>query len=177
MAASLAESGAATWYNPVWLFLNGFYRVFLRISQGASRLQEVLADRFAVLTFGSRAFEEGLRHVIERSVRFEAGASRALAEMARRRAQVSLYEAREGTAPDPEVDRVIREVLNRRPSPYDSHPSPTERTRWARALGARGNVAGPEDDGEAWSLFADRHAIETRMNESVRLALLGRPSD
>src|SRR4029079_12221765 len=72
MAQSLASSGAAAWYNPAWLFLNGFYRVFLRISQGASRLQEVLADRWAVFAYGADAFEAGLRHVIERSVRFDA---------------------------------------------------------------------------------------------------------
>ncbi|HEX9189515.1 MAG TPA: M48 family metallopeptidase, partial [Vicinamibacteria bacterium] len=91
MAQGLAESGAAAWYNPVWLFLNGFHRVFLRISQGASRLQEILADRWAVLAYGSKAFEEGLRHVIERSVRFDATASRLVAEMAQRRPVANLY--------------------------------------------------------------------------------------
>jgi len=70
MGQGIARSGAARWYNPAWLFVNGFYRVFLRISQGASRLQEVLADRWAALAFGSRAFEEGLRHIVARSVRF-----------------------------------------------------------------------------------------------------------
>ncbi|MCA9697104.1 MAG: M48 family metalloprotease, partial [Myxococcales bacterium] len=51
-AVGLAEAGAAGWYNPAWLFLNGFHRVFLRISQGASRLQEVLADRWAARSYG-----------------------------------------------------------------------------------------------------------------------------
>lgn len=32
MARTLAENGAAAWYNPVWLFLNGFYRVPARFS-------------------------------------------------------------------------------------------------------------------------------------------------
>src|SRR5262249_33795387 len=74
MARALGESGAASWWNPAWIFLNVFFRVFLRISQGASRLQEILADRWAAFTYGSKAFEEGLRHVIEQSVRFEARA-------------------------------------------------------------------------------------------------------
>ena len=45
MAYNLAVSGQARWYNPAWLFINGFHRGFLRITQGASRLQEILADR------------------------------------------------------------------------------------------------------------------------------------
>lgn len=174
MAQGLAESGAAAWYNPVWLFLNGFYRVFLRISQGASRLQEILADRWAVLAYGSKAFEEGLRHVIERSVRFDATANRLVAEMAQRRPVANLYATPEGPQEeDPEVGKVVRQVLNRPPSPYDSHPSPTERTRWARALGARGSGASPEDAEDAWSLFADRTAIEQSMTEAVQRAVLG----
>ncbi len=174
MAQGLAESGAAAWYNPVWLFLNGFYRVFLRISQGASRLQEILADRWAVLAYGSKAFEEGLRHVIERAVRFDATANRLVAEMAQRRPVANLYAAPEGPQEeDPEVGKVVRQVLNRPPSPYDSHPSPTERTRWARALGARGSGAAAEDAEDAWSLFADRTAIEQSMTEAVQRAVLG----
>jgi Zn-dependent protease with chaperone function len=175
MAVSLAEGGAAAWYNPVWLFLNGFHLVFLRISQGASRLQEILADRTATLTYGSKAFEEGLRHVIERSVRFDAGATQLVAQMAMRQSVANLYErSTEAAAPDAAVEKAVRDVLNRRPSPYDSHPSPTERSRWARALNAKGTAVAANDADEAWSLFADRRAIEERMTEVVRLLVLRR---
>jgi Zn-dependent protease with chaperone function len=174
MAGGLARSGAAAWYNPAWLFLNGFYRVFLRISQGASRLQEVLADRWAAFTYGSRAFEEGLRHVIERSVRFGARANATLQEMVARRQPVANLYTHEPSEPvaEEEVARRVREVLNRAPSVYDSHPSPTERTRWVRALGARGTAASSDDGAEAWTLFADRKAIEERMTAAVREAVL-----
>ena len=47
-----------------------FGRLFQRISHGASRLQEVMADRWAVAAYGAAAFTDGLRHVIERSIRF-----------------------------------------------------------------------------------------------------------
>src|SRR5262249_11172001 len=80
-AVRLAAAGAARWYNPAWLFVNGFHRVFLRVSQGASRLQEILADRWAVNAYGSQAFARGLRHVIERTVRFDAHANAALREV------------------------------------------------------------------------------------------------
>jgi Zn-dependent protease with chaperone function len=71
-AETMARGGAAAWYNPAWLFLNGFYRIYLRVSQGASRLQEVLADRWAALCYGARAFVDGLRHVVRRSIEFDA---------------------------------------------------------------------------------------------------------
>jgi Zn-dependent protease with chaperone function len=174
MAEALAQNGAAAWYNPAWLFLNGFYRVFLRISQGASRLQEILADRWAAFTYGSKAFEEGLRHVVERSVRFAARANVTLQEMVARRQPVANLYAHQPAEPIPEeaVAKRVREVLNRPPSVYDSHPSPTERTRWVRALAAKGTAASSDDAAEAWSLFADRKAIEERMTAAVRDAVL-----
>jgi Zn-dependent protease with chaperone function len=170
MARALAESGAASWFNPAWIFLNVFFRVFLRISQGASRLQEILADRWAAFTYGSKAFEEGLRHVIEQSVRFEARAGATLNEiMSAQTALVNLYQ-HSPTAPLPEnqLEKAVTEALHHAPSVYDSHPSPTERTRWVRALNARGSAASATDGDDVWSLFADRQKIEERMTGRVR---------
>ena len=42
--------------------------LFRRITHGASRLQEINADRVAAGVYGKEAFEEGLRHVIRRDV-------------------------------------------------------------------------------------------------------------
>jgi Zn-dependent protease with chaperone function len=171
MAGSLASSGAAKWYNPAWLFLNVFYRAFLRISQGASRLQEVLADRWAAFTYGSKAFEEGLRHVIERSVRFDERFRTGLLALAVKREVANLYAPQPADpSTEPEIQRAIRESLSQRPSPYDSHPSPAERARWVRALHAQGTVVALDDEEEAWSLFADRARIEEEMMRSVRQA-------
>jgi hypothetical protein len=44
--------------------------LFRRISHGATRLQEVLADRTAAGLYGAQAFEEGLRHVVRRQIEF-----------------------------------------------------------------------------------------------------------
>src|SRR5207302_10199494 len=81
MAFGLAQGGAANWWNPAWWFVNGFHRVFQHISQGASRLQEVLADRWAAAAYGAEAFERGLRHVIVAGVRFEAHTNATLHEV------------------------------------------------------------------------------------------------
>jgi Zn-dependent protease with chaperone function len=170
MAKGLAESGTAHWYNPAWIFLNVFFRVFMRISQGASRLQEILADRWAAFTYGSKAFETGLRHVIEQSVRFEARAGATLGETLRTQtALVNLYQhALTTPVPEEQILKAVTEALHRPPSVYDSHPSPTERTRWVRALNAKGTTAGADDAQDVWTLFADRDKIEERMTGRVR---------
>ncbi|MFL6289457.1 MAG: M48 family metalloprotease [Thermoanaerobaculia bacterium] len=172
MGQNLAQSGVAAWYNPAWLFVNGFYRVFLRISQGASRLQEVLADRWAAFAYGAKAFERGLLHVIERGVRFNAHANAAIGEVVEgRRALANLYSYQPSAAPDPEeIQAEVKRAIHREPSPYDSHPSPVKRFLWTRRIVSAGQTT-PEDEEEVWTLFRNREAVERKLTEAVRLNL------
>ncbi|MFL6260901.1 MAG: M48 family metallopeptidase [Thermoanaerobaculia bacterium] len=169
MARHLAMGGAATWYNPAWWFVNGFHRVFLRISQGASRLQEVLADRWAAFTYGAAAFERGLRHVIERSVYFDAHADAALGTAVQTKIPVAnLYEVDPAKLPGRDgLAQQIEAALNAEPSPYDSHPSPADRFRWVRAIGGGGVAASAEDGQPVWGLFRDRAGIERLLTRMV----------
>jgi Zn-dependent protease with chaperone function len=169
MARHLAEGGAAAWYNPAWLFVNGFHRVFLRISQGASRLQEVLADRWAAFTYGAKSFERGLLHVIERDIRFSAHASATLGEVVEgRRALANLYTYSPAATPNPEeLQAQLDQALHQEPSPYDSHPSPMNRFLWTRAIPEPGQPS-LADEEEVWTLFRDREALEKRLTQAVR---------
>jgi Zn-dependent protease with chaperone function len=168
LAHHLAAAGAATWYNPAWWFVNGFHRVFLRISQGASRLQEVLADRWAAFTYGAAAFERGLRHVIERSVFFQAHANAALRAAVQSRFPVAnLYEFNPAElAGRDDLSQEIAAALHCEPSPYDSHPAPLDRFAWVQALAGSVESA-PEDGSEVWCLFQDRTGIEGTMTRAV----------
>lgn len=142
--------------------------MFLRISQGASRLQEVLADRWAAFTYGGRSFERGLRHVIERSVRFDAFANAALHEVIQKKEPLAnLYAYRPSLLDTSSVDHDVDAALTAEASPYDSHPSPSDRIRWARALGT-GHAESPDDEQEVWSLFGDRDELERRLTAQVR---------
>jgi len=71
MAYGLASKGQARFYNPAWLFINGFYRIYVRITLGASRLQEILADRYATLAYGAKNFSDGLTYVVHQSLLFD----------------------------------------------------------------------------------------------------------
>jgi Zn-dependent protease with chaperone function len=173
MIVHLARSGAATWYNPVWWMLRLYHRVYLVVTQGASRLQEVLADRWAVSAFGSEAFVRGYTHVIERSVRFDRHVNATLQEVVDgERPLPNLYRyqpaAGEGDARDEEAE--IAEAMAREPTAWDSHPAPQQRLAWARALAVAREPA-PEDERPAWELFADRDALEARMTAEVREAV------
>jgi Zn-dependent protease with chaperone function len=170
-AVNLARSGAAGWYNPAWLFVNGFYRLFLRISQGASRLQEVLADRWAAFAYGAAAFRQGLTHVIERSIRFDAHANSVLEEVVEgKKALANLYTYRPAaTTMDAEkLGTAIDQAVHRDPSPYDSHPRPVDRFAWVEALGSVGGPAEADDQADVWSLFDDREAVERLLTDTVR---------
>lgn len=172
-AIALIEGGAAAWYSPAWLFVNGFHRVFMRISQGASRLQEVLADRWAVFAYGADAFERGLRHVVERSVRFDAHVGATLKEVVDRQVPLAnLYTYAPAEQADG-VGQAVEEVLNGAASPYDSHPSPAERFALVRALPQRSRRLEPDDDAEVWSLFSDpaglQHAMTAQVRENVKV--------
>ncbi len=169
-ARHIAEGGAAAWYNPAWLFLLGFNKVFLRISQGASRLQEVLADRWAAFTYGAKWFEAGLTHVIRRSVLFDAHVKAAMTEVVRsKRPLPNLYAYQPAAAVvnDNDIEWAIQEALNREPSPYDSHPAPVDRFRWVQAIGVHGETAAVDED-ELWTCFRDREAVERRLTIQVR---------
>ncbi len=169
MGRALAEGGAATWYNPAWLFVNGFHRLFLRVSQGASRLQEILADRWAALAYGGANFAAGLRHVIDRDLRFDRQANATLKACVEGGAPLmNLYATAVGQPLDEaEVRQALEAALAAEPSPYDSHPRPADRIAWVGDVpSAHGR--GLDDGAPAWSLFADREALERRLTAEVR---------
>jgi Zn-dependent protease with chaperone function len=170
MAHHLAEGGAATWYNPAWLFLWGFNLVFLRISQGASRLQEILADRWAAFAYGAKAFERGLRHVVERSIRFQVHANSTLQEAVEGKMALSnLYTYRPSKLPtETEILEALGKQIDAKPSPYDSHPSPAERFELVHALRATGAGALSDVEQDAWSVFEDAPAIQRWMTDRIR---------
>jgi len=170
MGSRLVQSGSAAWYNPAWLFLQVFYRVFLRISHGASRLQEILADRWAVLSYGAGSFESGMRHVIASSVRFDAHVDRVIHEVLETETPLrNLYRHEPESAVDEdEIEAAIEAVTDAEPSAYDSHPRPADRIRWAHAMHASEPAEAASDTRDAASLLGDHDTLEVLMTEEVR---------
>jgi len=170
MIIRLARSGAAGAFNPVWWFLRAYHRTYLGVSQGASRLQEVLADRWAIQAYGSAAFVAGYRHVVARSVQFDHQVDATIKEVVDTgRPLPNLYQYRPQSAGISEGDlaTAIDKEMTREPSAYDSHPSPQQRIEAAQALAVARDVQ-PDDDASIWALFDGRDEIERAMTTEVR---------
>jgi Zn-dependent protease with chaperone function len=170
-AIHLATSGSANIFNPAWHFLRLFFALFQRITLGASRLQEVMADRFAATIYGGAIFAEGLRHVTRRSVQFSAEAG-AFVERAKekRTAIANLYVAPEAGAVNvAEVDAAIEKAMTDPGSPYDSHPPVARRIDWVARF--QTPAAAAALTAPAWSLFSERARIEAEMTDVVNKRL------
>jgi Zn-dependent protease with chaperone function len=186
-AQALAAGGAARWYNPAWLFINGFYRIFLRISEGASRLQEVLADRMAALAYGANTFVQGLTSVIKRSIEFNVVANIEIAQAAKEqrklrniysldvpqkwpqgfdsREQEEKDRGQEEKSPPQVIEAAFKEAMEERTSAYDSHPAPKKRFEWVNRLEITGEKT---DDGKtAWELLENPQSLEETMTKEL----------
>lgn len=166
-ALALAEAGYAVAWNLAFQFLRLYDFLYRRISHGAIRLQEVLADRVAIQRYGLDAFQQGLTHVIRRSVEFDHLANAELGEaIQNQRAVANLYSLPLPSDTDTALalDAQVRAALEADTTEDDSHPSPKDRFR----LGARIQAPGPRGPGgPVWGLFRDPEALKHEMHESI----------
>lgn len=137
-AEAIMARGKIRWWDVTVHFLRWYHYLFRRLTLGASRLQEVLADRAAVRQCGASALEEGLRHVIRRNVEFDYLLNDAVRQSVRAQpVPLGFYSpSREMTLEDRhELETVIAEVIGRQTTDEDSHPAPQERFELAKRLG------------------------------------------
>ena len=162
-AYAMAYAGQAVWWNVAFQFLRVYHFLFRRISHGATRLQEVLADRTAARIYGARPFEEGLRHVVRRQIEFNHFADKEIQEALRSgRALQNVYALE--TQPEKTLEEAIDNALNRQTSEDDTHPSPADRFRLVSRVVCQNQ---PPPSGPMWDLFADREAITQEMSSQI----------
>ena len=172
-ARGMILSGQNTAWNLGFQFLRLYHRIFTRISHGAGRLQEALADRRASYHFGAGAFEEGLSHVVRRQIEFEHLVTKEInSAVEANRALVNLYELSgvEGREQPVSVEEEFQRAINRKTADTDTHPSPIERFRLARRVVSKEISA---TNGSVWDLFADRETITREMSSLVDLQVRG----
>jgi Zn-dependent protease with chaperone function len=128
MAIGLARGRARQAYNPVWWFVVTYHKIFLRVSQGASRLQEILADRFAAMAYGRTNFSEGLKNIIKQTIAFQLHANLEVSRSFELNQPISnIYTLPIQERLQGELEKRFDSAINQKTSPYDSHPSPMER--------------------------------------------------
>jgi Zn-dependent protease with chaperone function len=174
-AEHLEFSAGRTWLNPAWWFVCVFVRVFHRTSRGATRLQEMLADRWSAFAYGSEAFARGLSHVVTRTIRFAAHVQATVEEALAADSQVtnvySFVPVRE--LDSGKINAAVAMTMSRRPAAYDSHPPPADRIARVNGLNAAGPPLTPADLREAWTLLSGREDLERRMTSELRAELAG----
>jgi Zn-dependent protease with chaperone function len=166
IAYGLQVERLAHWYNPAWLFVNGFNRVFLRITLGASRLHEILADRYGALACGVQNSVDGLTHVVRRGLAFGI----VIDDEIERGRWTNLRNIYRGTALyGPLIERLqvkLDQEMNRPTAAYDSHPAPKERIRRLQPLVPQIEMVTDETDQElVWDLLPDTEALGETMAE------------
>jgi Zn-dependent protease with chaperone function len=174
MALRLIKSGSARLYNPVWLFILGYQRIFLRVTLGASRLQEILADRYAAAAYGSENFIDGLLNHIHQSIAFPLMADSELkSAFATNRTIVNLYDL--PLSPDlaKTLDSKFAEAVHRTTSKYDSHPSPQERIRLVKALNIPNSPA-YENSRSAMELFPNPEQLQREMTAEISRLIMNK---
>jgi tetratricopeptide (TPR) repeat protein len=152
-ADAIVRRGKIRWWDVAVQFLRLYHRLFARLTFGASRLQEVLADRVAVRCYGREALVDGLTHVIRRSVEFEVVVNRAVREALRGpQTGLAFYrpEVPVPLAEREQIEAAVRKLLERPTDENDSHPSPGDRFELAAHVGAEER---PLSDVLAWELF------------------------
>ncbi len=170
LAESMALSGTATFYNVAFQFLRLYHFLFRRITHGATRLQEILADRVAVHQYGADAFREGLTHVIRREVEFNHIAEREInVAFTHNRALQNLYEI---SVQDEQVKKSLEqecsEIMQRPTTEDDTHPSPNDRFKLASQIKCKESAP---VSGLVWDLFRDRESLTNEMNKLLEQRL------
>jgi len=166
-AYAMALAGQAVWWNIAFQFLRVYHFIFRRITHGATRLQEILADRVAVRNYGAESFEEGLRHVIRREVEFNSVASKEIEEASQARRDLNnLYQLQVSPeAFDQQmIENQINDIITRSTTEDDTHPSPIDRFRLAQRI-VCDNL--PASNAMVWDLFASRESLTAEMSKLI----------
>lgn len=162
-AYAMAEARQAVWWNIAFQFLRLYHFLFRRISYGATRLQEVLADRAAARLYGPRMFEDGLEHVVRRQIEFSQITRREFNESLKSGASLrNIYSVAE--PPEKTLEEATYKAIFRKSSEDDTHPSPMDRFRLVRRIVYNGEQP---SSGPMWDLFANRVSLMSEMSSEM----------
>jgi hypothetical protein len=164
---ALANSGFAVWWNLAFQFLRIYDFLFRRVSHGATRLQEVLADRVAIQRYGFEAFRTGLTHVIRKSVLFERLATAEIRQAVEQRRIISnLYSLPIPSDPDvvADIELQVAAALDAKTTEDNTHPGTQDRFRLGRRIHS---TATYQARGGVWELFNDPTAVMVEMTSIV----------
>jgi Zn-dependent protease with chaperone function len=160
---ALYKAEQNTVWNVAFHFLRLYNFIFRRISHGATRLQEVLADKVAAETFGSRSFSNGLTHVIKREIEFNKYANIEIEEAVKfKRPLNNLYDLKE--THDDQIEDELNKALNAKTTEDDTHPSPVDRFKYIDGIQSSNSR---NDSSLVKDLFHNWNALTEEMTKAL----------
>jgi Zn-dependent protease with chaperone function len=160
---SLYEAGQNVWWNLAFQFLRLYDFIFRKISNGATRLQEILADRVAAQNYGAQTFQNGLTYVIRRNIEFVQLANVEIEDARNvKRSFSNLYELTENN--ENTIEEELQKSLNRETTDEDTHPSPIDRFRFVAGLGID---QAENNDAYVRDLFVNWNDITLEMTKNI----------
>ena len=141
---AIESRGSVSNWDITVQFLRYYVPLYYRLTLGASRMQEVLADRFAVERYGASSLIDGFQHVVRRDLEFQHLTSKAVSETMRGTYATSAF-----YAPSKAIvgeDRFYLEVsvhdeLQQPTTDFNSHPGMMERIALARKVGVDRSIS------------------------------------
>ncbi|MEP6787736.1 MAG: M48 family metalloprotease [Acidobacteriota bacterium] len=171
LAEAMVNAQANTHHNLAFHFLRLYHFIFRRITHGASRLQEVLADRVAVHNYGAAAFTEGLEHIIRQKIVFDRLANAEISSaLADRRKFANLYDLIPETDSSSDIETAFKTEFDRPTGEDDTHPAGVDRVRLAQKIEGQTH----EDlKGLVWDFFVDREEVTGGMSLLIEKQIRG----
>ena len=170
-AIRIVRRGPIRRWDVALQFLRAYHFLFRRISFGASRLQEVLADQVAVIAYGAAAFQDGLKHAIRRAIEFEFSVSTNYRNYLKTEAiakNLSQLPSQLAIHDRIDIEEAIAAALHKPSTDDDTHPSPQERFQLATKVG---QASGPSDERLVWDLIPNKDTVEEDVDSQLREAI------
>ncbi|AMV24742.1 heat shock protein HtpX [Gemmata sp. SH-PL17] len=166
-AQAIVTRGTIRWWDLAVHFLRLYHSILRQLTFGASRLQEVYADRLAVRLYGAAAFREGLTHVIRRSVEYQWALNKTV-DNAIKTGTPAVAFFDNSLVPElqerEQIETAVAEILSRATDAKDSHPSPRDRFQLAARIDP--DLRGCSDE-DTWPLIATNASLVTEMNQGI----------
>lgn len=169
MAYGLGQVGTATWINPVWWFINGYYRIYLRITQGASRLQEILADRYAAVQFGVENSRSSLTFITRQNLLFNYQLNQEVNDARTETRGLNNLFTLPPVNDCAEIDQEYAKEIEAHTSPYDSHPSLRDRLGFIERIKRPGYEQ--LDSRPVWDLIPSAAYLQEQITREVETNL------
>ncbi len=152
-------------WNIIWLFLKFFQPMFIRVTLGASQMQEVIADRNAARTYGSQAISDGLMNLINQAIRFDSIAHTEInAALKENRPIANLYEMEATEEIEENVKKTVGQIIF---MPSGTHPPTVVRMAFFKKFGEKNFYNQPIDESLANRLIPNMAELEEEMMKII----------